>query len=102
VEQTVLGRAVALGGEPHCVPAERPAEERDVGLLARLEHAEVGVDGGGRGDHPGRRAGSANGVGVVIGGVVGLVVGDVVGVVPATPTGSGGHDGSSVRDGTER
>jgi hypothetical protein len=61
VEHPVLGAAVALRGEQDAVRGAGDAtfDEVDVGLLAGLEHAELGVDGGVVGDHPPRpRAGT--------------------------------------------
>src|SRR6478609_5977443 len=55
VEHAVLARPVALAGHEH-VPVGRarnpPPHHVDVGLLARLEHPEVGVDRAEVGDDP--------------------------------------------------
>jgi hypothetical protein len=85
----VLLAAVALGGEHDLlgrVVRDGPLDEEDVGLLAGLEDAELGVQGGPAGDHPVRtwlRA-AAEGLDVVPGGpalpVVGIVVRAVVDV----------------------
>ncbi|GMA18454.1 hypothetical protein GCM10025862_04750 [Arsenicicoccus piscis] len=56
VEHAVVRRAVALGGQDHRavrVRGDPSPEQVDVGLLAGLEDAEVGVDGAERRDHPG-------------------------------------------------
>ena len=68
VEHAVLGAAVALGGHERAPVGAgyRALEEVDVGLLAGLEHAEVGVDGGVVGDHP-----AGTGPGAVLGAVPG-------------------------------
>ena len=55
VEGAVLGRAVPLGGHDHAavrVVGVGALDEVDVGLLAGLEDAELGVDGALRGHHP--------------------------------------------------
>ncbi len=55
MEGAVLLAAVALGGHHDLlggVVGHGPLEEEDVGLLAGLEHAELGVDGGLAGHHP--------------------------------------------------
>ena len=54
VEHAVLGGAVALGREQRAPlgAGHVPLDEVDVGLLARLDDAQLGVDGGVIGDHP--------------------------------------------------
>ena len=55
VERAVLRVAVALGGHHDLlggVAGDGPLQQEDVGLLAGLEDAELGVEGGPGGDHP--------------------------------------------------
>jgi hypothetical protein len=82
VEHAVLGVAIALGGEQaRPVGAGNAAlDQEDVGLLAGLEHTQLGVDRGQLGDEPvGVRAGPAlERSGLVPGGPAGPLVGCVV------------------------
>ncbi len=53
VEHAPLGRPIALRGKQRLAPARyRPVDEMDVGFLAGLEDAELGVDGSELGDNP--------------------------------------------------
>jgi hypothetical protein len=57
VEAAVFLAAVPLGGHHDTlgrVARHRALDQEDVGLLAGLQHAEVGVEGGLAGHHPGR------------------------------------------------
>ena len=92
MEGAVVGVAVALGGHHHPVlGAVRVGalDEEDVGLLARLEDAELGVDGTAGGDDPvGARLGTLHqGLEVVPGGpaLVGSELVGVAGVVEDEP-----------------
>ena len=62
---SVLRVAVLLGGQQHAAVAVRPANQRDVGLLAGLEDTKIGVDRRGRGVDPvGQRAWPVGRVGI--------------------------------------
>ena len=62
MEVAAVGLPVALRGEQAAggrVAGDRPLDEEEVGLLARLHDAELGVERGGRGDEPVRMGAGA-------------------------------------------